>query len=58
MSNKVENINQDRLFELDNFFKVQFKGELRYGTMGSFYWKIFSNPVKQGLINVIDKVRQ
>lgn len=58
MSNKVENINQDRLFELDNFFKVQYKGELRYGTMGSFYWKIFTNPVKQGFINVINHNKQ
>jgi hypothetical protein len=58
MSNKVENISKDRLFELDNFFKIQFKGDTRYGTMGSFYWKIFSNPINQGFINVIDYNQQ
>lgn len=55
MSNKVVKISQNRLFELDNFFKVQFKGETRYGTMGSFFWKIFFNPVDDGIINVIEE---
>lgn len=54
MSNKIFQIGKNRLFELDNFFKIQFNGESRYGTMGAFYWKIFANPIKEGFVNVID----
>ncbi|MDP4681123.1 MAG: GNAT family N-acetyltransferase [Cyclobacteriaceae bacterium] len=43
----------DDLFDLDLFFKKQYTGQSRYGTMGSFYWKIFKNPHMEGFVNLI-----
>lgn len=43
----------DDLFDLDLFFKKQYVGQSRYGTMGAFFWKIFMNPNMEGFVNLI-----
>jgi hypothetical protein len=53
MENNIAPIVRDQLFSLDLFFKNQFKGKSRYGTMGSFFWKIFTNPFGKGFVNAI-----
>jgi len=51
----VKNLKLDleTLFVLDNFFKNQFRGSYRYGTMGFFYWKLVKNSSFPGIINGI-----
>lgn len=44
---------REDLYQLDLFFKKQYKGIPRYGTMGCFFWKAFMNPFKEGFINVV-----
>ena len=53
MEKNITPIVRDQLFSLDLFFKNQFKGKSRYGTMGSFFWKIFTNPFGKGFVNAI-----
>lgn len=53
MDKNISPIERDQLFSLDLFFKNQFKGRSRYGTMGSFFWKIFTNPFRKGFVNAI-----
>jgi hypothetical protein len=51
----IKNLKLDleTLFVLDNFFKNQFRGSYRYGTMGFFYWKLVKNSSFPGIINGI-----
>ena len=50
------NLTSENLFLVDQFFKVQFKGNYRYGQMGYFYWKLLKNKTSNGFINsYIDK---
>ena len=50
------NLTLENLFLVDQFFKVQFKGNYRYGQMGYFYWKLLKNKTSNGFINsYIDK---
>ncbi|NBU81081.1 MAG: GNAT family N-acetyltransferase [Flavobacteriaceae bacterium] len=53
MEKNIAPIVRDQLFSLDLFFKNQFKGKSRYGTMGSFFWKMFTNPFGKGFVNAI-----
>jgi GNAT superfamily N-acetyltransferase len=53
MSKNISQLKKDELFVLDQFFKLQFKAKFRYGTMGSFFWKIFINPFGRGFVNAI-----
>jgi hypothetical protein len=53
MRKSVNKLERDQLFDLDQFFKIQFNGKSRYGTMGSFFWKIFINPFGKGFVNAI-----
>jgi hypothetical protein len=46
-------LEKEELFKLDTFFKRQFSGSYRYGTMGYFFWKIFLNPFREGFVNLI-----
>lgn len=55
MSDNISNLDKEELYALDSFFKVQFKGGYRYGTMGYFFWKIFLNPFGKGFVRVIKK---
>ena len=51
---KIVELDKNRLVEVDYFFKFQFNSELiRYGTIGAFTWKIFSNPNGNGIIFAI-----
>ena len=43
MNKEINKLDKKQFFDLDQFFKIQFKGTYRYGTMGSFFWKIFKN---------------
>lgn len=53
MSRTPQRLKRSELFKLDLFFKEQYVGRSRYGTMGSFYWKIFRNPTQDGIVNLI-----
>lgn len=53
MSNNISQLDKEELYKLDSFFKIQFKGRYRYGTMGYFFWKIFLNPFGKGFMSVI-----
>jgi hypothetical protein len=53
MNKNISSLEKDQLFSLDLFFKNQFKGNYRYGTMGSFFWKIFTNPFGKGFVKAI-----
>jgi predicted acetyltransferase len=48
---KFNEVGKNDLFDLDKFFKVHFVNSFRYGTMGSFYWKMFVNPIDIGFVN-------
>lgn len=41
----------ENLFLLDQFFKIQFNDNYRYGQMGYFYWKLLKNRSGLGFIN-------
>ena len=45
------NLTLENLFLIDQFFKVQFKDNRRYGEMGYFYWKLLKNKINNGFIN-------
>lgn len=51
----IKNLKLDleTLFILDKFFKNQFRGSYRYGTIGFFYWKLVKNSSFPGTINGI-----
>ena len=53
MNPSMNKVKKEDLFSIDQFFKNQFQGEGRYGTMGHFYWKIFLNPNNGSFINAI-----
>ena len=51
---KIVELDKNRLVDVDYFFKFQFNSDLiRYGTIGAFTWKIFSNPNRNGIIFAI-----
>ena len=41
----------ENLFLLDQFFKIQFNDNYRYGQMGYFYWKLLKNRAGLGFLN-------
>ena len=50
------NLTLENLFLVEQFFKLQFKDNYRYGQMGYFYWKLLKNKTNNGFINCcIDK---
>lgn len=53
MNKEINKLDKEQFFDLDQFFKIQFKGTYRYGTMGSFFWKIFKNPRNNGFVNAV-----
>lgn len=55
MNNNISTLEKEDLYKLDSFFKIQFRGGYRYGTMGYFFWKIFLNPFGKGFVSLIKK---
>lgn len=49
---------KEELFLIQEFFKIQFKGNYSYGDIGYFYWKLFRNKTQKGFINYYIKKNQ
>ncbi len=45
------NLTLENLFLVDQFFKIQYIDNKRYGEMGYFYWKLLKNKINNGFIN-------
>ncbi|MEH6632316.1 MAG: GNAT family N-acetyltransferase [Halopseudomonas aestusnigri] len=54
MDTQAKKATREDLWRISQFFKTNFMGEGRYGTMDVFTWKAFENPTDKGFVNFIE----